>query len=87
LSDQSSIEVLELARGLEIRAASFVGRLDYGALTKILGKDMVDEKKQRIRDELFALSRRKELVQALLSTAPEILTSPGSDRTQAKQGA
>jgi 5-methylcytosine-specific restriction enzyme B len=49
---------------------------DYGALTQILGKDMVDEPKQRIREELFAPPRRQELVQALLSPAPEIVTSP-----------
>lgn len=49
---------------------------DYGALTQILGKEMVDEPKQRIREELFAPPRRQELVQALLSPAPEILTSP-----------
>jgi 5-methylcytosine-specific restriction enzyme subunit McrC len=33
LSDQGSIEVLELARGLEIRATSFVGRLTLGEVT------------------------------------------------------
>jgi len=49
---------------------------DYGALTQILGKEMVDEPKQRIREELFAPPRRQELVQALLSPAPEIMTSP-----------
>jgi 5-methylcytosine-specific restriction protein B len=48
---------------------------DYGALTKILGKDIVDETKQRIREELFESSRREELVEALLSAAPEIVTS------------
>ncbi len=48
---------------------------DYGVLTQILGKDMVDESKQRVREELFATPRRQELVQALLSPAPEIVTS------------
>ena len=33
LSDHGSIEVLELARGLEIRATSFVGRLTLGEVT------------------------------------------------------
>lgn len=49
---------------------------DYGALTQLLGKDMVDESKQRIREELFTPPRRQELIQALLSPAPEIVTSP-----------
>jgi 5-methylcytosine-specific restriction enzyme subunit McrC len=33
LSDQGSVRVLELARGLEIRATSFVGRLTFGEVT------------------------------------------------------
>src|SRR5262249_16357458 len=49
---------------------------DYGVLTHIIGKDMVDEPRQRVREELFAPSRREELIQALLSPTPEILTSP-----------
>ncbi len=49
---------------------------DYGALTEILGKGMVDEPRQRIREELFLPSRWEELVQALLEPAPEIVTSP-----------
>lgn len=49
---------------------------DYGALSQLLGKDMVDESKQRIREELFTPPRRQELIQALLSPAPEIVTSP-----------
>jgi hypothetical protein len=35
----------------------------------------VDEARQRIRDELFAPSKRPELVQALLEPAPEIVTA------------
>jgi 5-methylcytosine-specific restriction enzyme B len=49
---------------------------DYGILTQILGKGLVDESKQCIRKELFVPSRREDLVQALLSPSPEILTSP-----------
>jgi 5-methylcytosine-specific restriction enzyme B len=49
---------------------------DYAILAKILGKDSVDESKQRIREELFFPIRRKELVQALLSPAPELGTTP-----------
>lgn len=48
---------------------------DYSALVKILGTGLVDESRQRIRDELFASGRREDLIQALLSTAPEIMTS------------
>jgi 5-methylcytosine-specific restriction protein B len=49
---------------------------DYAVLIQILGKDLVDETKQRIREELFTSSRREELVQALLSPSPDIVTSP-----------
>ena len=48
---------------------------DYDTLAKILGQDLVDQTKQRVKDELFTLSRRQELVQALLSPAPELVTS------------
>jgi 5-methylcytosine-specific restriction enzyme B len=79
---QDGKPVTEFPRFVRILAEDIIPLLeeycyeDYGALTKILGKDIVDEQKQRIRDELFTLSRREELVQALLSTAPEIVTSP-----------
>jgi 5-methylcytosine-specific restriction protein B len=49
---------------------------DYGALTQILGAGLVDEARQRIREELFVSARREELVQALLAPSPEIVTSP-----------
>jgi 5-methylcytosine-specific restriction protein B len=49
---------------------------DYSILTQILGKGLVDEPKQCICKELFVPSRREDLVQALLSPSPEILTSP-----------
>ena len=49
---------------------------DYSKLAQILGKEMVDEPKQRIRDELFGVSRSEDLFQALLAPAPEIVTSP-----------
>lgn len=51
---------------------------DYGALTQILGPGLVDEARQRIRDELFVPARREELVQALLAPSPEIVTSPNA---------
>jgi 5-methylcytosine-specific restriction protein B len=48
---------------------------DYAALAQILGKGLVDESRQRIRDELLAPDRRDELIQALLAPCPEIATS------------
>jgi hypothetical protein len=36
---------------------------------------LVDESRQKIRDELFASGRREELIQALIAPAPEIATS------------
>ena len=48
---------------------------DYGALAQILGAGMVDEAKQRVREELFSPSRREELLQSLLAPSPEIVTS------------
>ena len=60
---------------------------NYGTLTQILGKDLVDESKQRIREELFAPLRRQELVQALLSPAAEIVTSPQAALSPAKEEA
>jgi len=74
--------VTEFLRFVRILAEDIIPLLeeycyeDYGALAQILGKDMVDESKQRIREELFAPPRRQELVQALLTPTPEIGTSP-----------
>ena len=48
---------------------------DYNALTQILGKGLIDQSQQRIREELFSPSRRDELVQALLAPSPDIATS------------
>jgi 5-methylcytosine-specific restriction protein B len=48
---------------------------DYGALSRILGPGIVDEQRQRIREELFAPGKRAELVQALLEPTPEIVTA------------
>jgi 5-methylcytosine-specific restriction protein B len=48
---------------------------DYGALARILGPGLVDEARQRIREELFAQNKWPELVQALLEPAPEIVTT------------
>ena len=48
---------------------------DYGALTQILGEAMVDESRQRVRDELFTSARRQDLIQALLAPTPDLSTS------------
>lgn len=48
---------------------------DYSALSRILGNGLVDEQRQCIREELFKPERREELVQALLSSSPDIVTA------------
>lgn len=74
--------VTDFARFVRILADDLIPLLeeycyeDYGALIQILGVGLVDEARQRIREELFSPSRREELVQALLAPSPEIMTSP-----------
>lgn len=48
---------------------------DYAMLAKILGSGLVDERRQRIRHELFNPGRRDDLVRALLALSPDIITS------------
>jgi 5-methylcytosine-specific restriction enzyme B len=52
---------------------------DYAALRQILGNGLVDEKRRRIREELFAPMEREQLIQALLEPAPDIVTSTDAD--------
>ena len=47
---------------------------DYAALTRILGRALVDESRQRIRYELLEPSRREELLEAVLEPSPELGT-------------
>lgn len=54
---------------------------DYGTLAQILGSGLVDESKQKIREELFESTRRDDLVQALLEPSPEIMTSTDAAAT------
>lgn len=54
---------------------------NYEALARILGPGLVDEAKQRIREELFTPGKRPELVQALLEPAPEIMTASSATAT------
>jgi 5-methylcytosine-specific restriction protein B len=48
---------------------------NYGALARILGPGLVEEGRQRVREELFVQHKWPELVQALLEPAPEIMTA------------
>lgn len=81
LLDQG-IPVTDLALFVRILADDIVPLLeeycyeDYGALVQILGPGLVDEERQRIREELFLPARYEDLMQALLAPAPEIVTSP-----------
>jgi 5-methylcytosine-specific restriction protein B len=48
---------------------------DFGALGQILGEQIVDVEKQRIRHEVFDDGSEDSLVQAILSPFPDIATS------------
>jgi len=48
---------------------------DYRTLANILGKGLVDSEGQRIQYELFSSSQQDMLVQALLTPAPQLMTS------------
>lgn len=48
---------------------------DYGALARILGDSLVDEKRQRIRHELFDGGQRDVLIEALLAPSPDFMAS------------
>jgi 5-methylcytosine-specific restriction protein B len=78
---ESGHPVTDFSRFVQILAEDIVPLLeeycyeDYGALAQILGSGLVDEAGQRIRQELFALGKRAELVQALLEPAPDIVTA------------
>ena len=51
---------------------------DYAALTRILGRGLVDEDRQQIRQELFAPTRHLDLLQRLVEPFPDIQTSPAA---------
>lgn len=57
---------------------------DYNALSKILGKMLVDEDHQQIRYDLFLPAKRDELIQALLAPSPEIATSARTTLSEAE---
>lgn len=79
--------VTDFAKFIRVLAEDLVPLLeeycyeDYGALARILGPSLVDETRQRIREELFATAKWPELIQALLQPAPEIVTAPDAGST------
>ena len=46
---------------------------DYTVLERILGRDLVDTKSQRIREDLFAPDRADDLVTALRKPHPDLV--------------
>ncbi|MBP8106521.1 MAG: AAA family ATPase [Caldilineaceae bacterium] len=51
---------------------------DYATLARLLGSGLVDEERQRIRQELFSPARHVDLLQALVEPYPDIQTSPAA---------
>ncbi len=78
---EADLPVRDLARLARIVRDDIVPLLeeycyeDYDALEKILGRQLVDRERQRVRQELFDPARQDELVNALLAPAPDIATS------------
>lgn len=58
---------------------------DYTTLARILGSSLVDETRQRIREELFVRDRRDDLIQALLALDPDIVASPEAVASEEEQ--
>ena len=81
LLDETGKPVSDFAKFTRILAEDIIPLLeeycyeDYGKLTQILGEAMVDESRQRVREELFASARRQDLIQALLAPTPDLSTS------------
>lgn len=81
LLDETGKPVSDFAKFTRILAEDIIPLLeeycyeDYGKLTQILGEAMVDESRQRVREELFAPARRQDLIQALLAPTPDLSTS------------
>ena len=48
---------------------------DYATIVKILGKSLIDEQQQRVRNELFQTTKKDELIQALIGIDPSLSTS------------
>lgn len=58
---------------------------DYRKLQDILGTELVDEKKQQFRQELFEPENKEQLITALLAIAPEITTSRQAIKSEAEK--
>ena len=56
---------------------------DYATLAAILGKELIDEKLQRICHELFEDGHEEELIQALLAPSPDIAASSEAMQSEA----
>jgi len=57
---------------------------DYETIAKILGKNLIDENRQRVRIELFDPARLDELIQALKSIAPDLDSSATVIKSEAE---
>jgi len=57
---------------------------DYETIAKILGKNLIDENKQRVRTELFDPARQDELIQALKSIDLDLDSSAPVIQSQAE---
>lgn len=81
LMDDNGKPVTDFAKFSRIIAEDIIPLLeeycyeDYAALSEILGEAMVDRDRQRVREELFAPTRRQDLIQALLVPTPDLSTS------------
>lgn len=81
LMDDNGKPVTDFAKFSRIIAEDIIPLLeeycyeDYGVLAEILGRDLVDGERQRVRGEIFLPSRRHDLIQALLAPTPELSTT------------
>ena len=60
---------------------------DYNRLEQIMGSGLIDVKSQQVRHDLFESAQQPNLVQALLSPCPEILTSAQAIDIEEEQAA
>jgi 5-methylcytosine-specific restriction protein B len=85
--------ITDVARFTRVLAEDIVPLLeeycyeDDEALRAILGRNLVDPERRRIRSELFEPARRDDLLTALLAPTPELATSVGvTDADTADEG-
>ena len=58
---------------------------DYATLAKILGRTLVDERDQRIHQDLFDPARQDDLIQALKAIDPNLDTSATAVASEAQK--